>query len=53
MAVFAYIIGDLESREGLVIDPAANVGGIIAEVAVRKQDQNIQYIVNTHGHGLA
>ncbi len=48
MAVFAYIIGDLESREGLVIDPAANVGGIIAEACANKI--NIQYIVNTHGH---
>lgn len=48
MAVFAYIIGDPESGEGLVIDPAANVDGIIA--GARKNNINIKYIVNTHGH---
>ena len=48
MAVFAYIVGDPESGEGLVIDPAANVDGIIAEACENKI--NIRYIVNTHGH---
>ena len=48
MAVFAYIVGDQESGEGLVIDPAADVGGIIK----RAEENNIRikYIVNTHGH---
>jgi hydroxyacylglutathione hydrolase len=48
MAVFAYLLGDTSTREALVIDPAANIDGIIAQA-----DQNkvkIQYIVNTHGH---
>jgi len=31
MAVFAYIVGDPESGEGLVIDPAADVDGILRE----------------------
>lgn len=48
MAVFAYIVGDPESGEGLVIDPAANVAGIISEA--KKNNVNIKYIVNTHGH---
>jgi hydroxyacylglutathione hydrolase len=48
MAVFAYIVGDPESGEGLVIDPAANVDGIIN--AARENNTNIKYIVNTHGH---
>ena len=48
MAVFAYIVGDPESGEGLVIDPAANVDGIIHEARVNSI--NIKYIVNTHGH---
>jgi hydroxyacylglutathione hydrolase len=48
MAVFAYIVGDPESGEGLVIDPAANVDGIIN--AARENNINIKYIVNTHGH---
>jgi hydroxyacylglutathione hydrolase len=48
MAVFAYIVGDRENGEGLVIDPAAETERIQAEA-----DSNgitIKYIVNTHGH---
>jgi glyoxylase-like metal-dependent hydrolase (beta-lactamase superfamily II) len=48
MAVFAYIVGDAESGEGLVIDPAANVDGIIS--TAKKNNIQIKYIVNTHGH---
>lgn len=48
MAIFAYIVGDPESGEGLVIDPAANCSGII-QVA-QQNNLNIKYIVNTHGH---
>jgi glyoxylase-like metal-dependent hydrolase (beta-lactamase superfamily II) len=48
MAIFAYIVGDLESGEGLVIDPAANCSGIIK--MAEQNNINIKYIVNTHGH---
>jgi hydroxyacylglutathione hydrolase len=48
MAVFTYLVGDPESGEGLVIDPAANVEGIIS--TARKNNISIKYIVNTHGH---
>jgi len=48
MAVFAYIVGDRESGEGLVIDPAGDVDKIMA--AVDKNGLTIRYIVNTHGH---
>ena len=48
MAIFAYILGDPESGEGLVIDPAANCGGIIK--VAQENKLNIKYIVNTHGH---
>jgi glyoxylase-like metal-dependent hydrolase (beta-lactamase superfamily II) len=48
MAIFAYIIGDEESGEGLVIDPAANTTGIAA--TAEKNNINIKFIVNTHGH---
>ena len=48
MAVFAYILGDPETGEGLVIDPAAHVDGIIGEA--RENNIRIKYIVNTHGH---
>lgn len=48
MAVFAYLVGDEDSGEGLVIDPAANVNGLIKEA--EKAGLTIKYIVNTHGH---
>ena len=48
MAIFAYIVGDPKSGEGLVIDPAANCGGIIK--VAQENKLNIKYIVNTHGH---
>ena len=48
MAVFAYIVGDTESGEGLVVDPAANVNEIVSEA--EKNNIKIKYIVNTHGH---
>jgi len=48
MAVFAYIVGDKESGDGLVIDPAANTEHILSEAAAA--GITIKYIVNTHGH---
>jgi len=48
MAIFAYVVGDPERGEGLVIDPAANCGGIIK--VAKENKLNIKYIVNTHGH---
>jgi hydroxyacylglutathione hydrolase len=48
MAVFAYIVGDSESGEGLVIDPAANTSAILEQAA--EDNLTIKYIVNTHGH---
>jgi len=48
MAVFAYIVGDRESGEGLVIDPAADTERILSEAAAA--GLTIKYIVNTHGH---
>ena len=48
MVVFAYIIGDKESGDGLVVDPAANTDSIISEA--ENNNIKIKYIVNTHGH---
>jgi hydroxyacylglutathione hydrolase len=48
MAVFAYIIGDTESGEGVVVDPGANIDEILSEA--RNNQVNIKYIINTHGH---
>lgn len=48
MAVFAYLVGDLDTKEGLVIDPAAETDLILSEA--EKKGLQIKYIVNTHGH---
>ena len=48
MMVFAYLVGDPQSGEALVIDPAAETEGIIA--VAEKNNLKIKYIVNTHGH---
>ena len=48
MMVFAYLVGDPQSGEGLVIDPAAETEDIIARA--KKNNLKIKYIVNTHGH---
>ena len=48
MAVFAYIVGDQSSGEGLVIDPAAEIERILSEASAA--GLTIKYIVNTHGH---
>ena len=48
MAVFAYIIGDTESGAGVVVDPGADVDGILSEV--RNNKVTVKYIINTHGH---
>jgi hydroxyacylglutathione hydrolase len=48
MAVFAYLVGDEESGDAFVIDPAADTDEIIA--AAEKRKARIKYIVNTHGH---
>ena len=48
MAVFAYLVGDKESGEALVIDPAADTDGLFR--LAEKNSVKIKYIVNTHGH---
>lgn len=48
MAVFAYLIGDEQTGEAMLIDPAADVGRLLGEA--RKRGLQIRHIVNTHGH---
>jgi len=48
MAIFAYIVGDKETGEALVIDPAAETERILSEA--KKNGLTIRTIVNTHGH---
>jgi len=48
MAVFAYLIGDEQTGEAMLVDPAADVGRLLGEA--RKRGLQIHLIVNTHGH---
>ncbi|HLE18098.1 MAG TPA: MBL fold metallo-hydrolase [Syntrophales bacterium] len=48
MAVFAYLLGDKQSGEALVIDPASETEDILT--VAKKNNLKIKYIVNTHGH---
>ena len=48
-AVFCYLIGDEETKEGLFIDPADDVETLISE-AKSHGVEKIKYIVNTHSH---
>ena len=47
-AVFAYLIGDPETKEAAVVDPADDVDMLIS--LARDNDLTIKYILNTHGH---
>jgi hydroxyacylglutathione hydrolase len=48
MAVFAYLVGDEQSGEALVIDPAEEIDNLVQ--AAEKRGVTIRSIVNTHGH---
>jgi hydroxyacylglutathione hydrolase len=48
LAVMAYVIGDEETGEALVIDPAADTSEICT--LAEKNRLKIKTIVNTHGH---
>ena len=48
MAIVAYIVGDEETGDALVIDPAAETDRILAEA--EKNGLTIRTVVNTHGH---
>jgi hydroxyacylglutathione hydrolase len=48
-AVFCYLIGDEETQEGLLIDPADDAKRLLSEAKSHGLN-NIKYIVNTHSH---
>ena len=48
-AVFCYLIGDEETKEGLFIDPADQADMLISE-AKSYGLSKIKYVVNTHSH---
>jgi hydroxyacylglutathione hydrolase len=47
-AVFCYLVGDEEAKEGLFIDPADDADRLISDA--KSHGLNIKYIVNTHSH---
>ena len=46
---FCYLVGCEKTRKAVIIDPGAEVERIVSEA--HKDGLDIQYIVNTHGHG--
>jgi glyoxylase-like metal-dependent hydrolase (beta-lactamase superfamily II) len=48
-AVFCYLVGDEETKEGLFIDPADDADFLLSEAKSQGIDE-IKYIVNTHSH---
>jgi hydroxyacylglutathione hydrolase len=48
-AVFCYLIGDEETKEGLFIDPADDADRLISETKSHSLNK-IKYIINTHSH---
>jgi glyoxylase-like metal-dependent hydrolase (beta-lactamase superfamily II) len=48
MAVFCYILGDENSGEALLVDPASNFDKIL--FLVNKNKLKVSKIINTHGH---
>lgn len=48
-AVFCYLVGDEDTKEGLFIDPADDADSLISD-AKSQGINTIKYIVNTHSH---
>ncbi|MDY6935982.1 MAG: MBL fold metallo-hydrolase [Spirochaetota bacterium] len=48
MLVFCYLIGEEDSREGVLIDPAGDFHKIFEKV--NEHRINVKWIINTHGH---
>jgi len=46
---FCYLVGCEKTRKAMVVDPGADVERIVAEA--KKENLDIETIVNTHGHG--
>jgi glyoxylase-like metal-dependent hydrolase (beta-lactamase superfamily II) len=48
-AVFCYLIGDEEGKEGVFIDPADDAERLVSEAKLHGINK-IKYIINTHSH---
>jgi len=46
--VFCYVVSCSRTKEALVIDPAGDEERVVDRI--KQKDQNLKYIVNTHGH---
>ncbi|UCF56367.1 MAG: MBL fold metallo-hydrolase [Deltaproteobacteria bacterium] len=46
--VFCYVVSCSRMKEALVIDPAGDEERVVDRI--KQKDQNLKYIVNTHGH---
>jgi len=45
---FSYVIADVASKEAAVVDPGFNTDAVI--LVLKKENFNLKYIINTHGH---
>lgn len=48
LGVNCFILGDPAAGEGIIVDPGADAGRIVA--AVQRLGMTIRYVINTHGH---
>lgn len=48
LSVNCFIVGDETTREGIIVDPGADAGKVLA--AVKGHGLTIKYVINTHGH---
>jgi len=48
MAVCCYLVRCQETGKGMIIDPGGNDDDVLA--AIKKEDMDVEYIVNTHAH---
>lgn len=48
LGVNCLVLGDTETKEGVVVDPGADAEVILA--TVKKHGLTIKYVINTHGH---
>lgn len=46
---FGYLVGDVQSKAAALIDPSYNPEVLVERA--KEQRLNVQYIINTHGHG--
>ncbi len=48
LGVNCFVLGDPETKDGVVVDPGADVANILA--VVQRHGLTVRYVLNTHGH---